>query len=75
MKQVLLGDLREGELFVLTDKVKHNADGEVLSKYVYIKDTEYYYRGEKRCAVCKFDDINSWRELKGNRIVWADFVF
>lgn len=75
MKPVLLKDVRKGEYFTLTNNVKCNEDGEVLSKYVYIKDTEYYYRGEKRCAVCKFDDINSWRELKGTRIVWVDFIF
>lgn len=75
MKPILLKDVRKGEYFTLTDKVKYNKEGEVLSKYVYIKDEEYYYRGEKRCAVCKFDDINDWREMKVNRKVWIDFIF
>lgn len=73
MKPVLLKDVRRGEYFTLTDKVKYNEDGEVLSKYVYIRSD--YDREIKKYEVYKNDDMNDYRFMKGTRIVWIDFVF
>ena len=73
MKPVLLKKVRKGEFFTLTDKVKCNEDGEVLSKYVYVRSD--YDREEKKYEVYKFDDINDHRFMKGTRIVWVDFIF
>lgn len=73
MKPVLLKDVRKGEYFTLTDKVKCNEDGEVLSKYVYVRSD--YDREEKKYEVYKFDDICDYRYMKGTRIVWVDFIF
>lgn len=73
MKPVLLKDVRRGEYFTLTDKVKYNEDGEVLSKYVYIRSD--YDREIKKYEVYKNDDMNDYRFMKGTRIVWIDFTF
>lgn len=73
MKPVLLKDVRRGEYFTLTDKVKYNEDGEVLSKYVYIRSD--YDREIKKYEVYKNDDMNDCRFMKGTRIVWIDFIF
>ena len=73
MKPVLLKNVRRDEYFTLTDKVKYNEDGEVLSKYVYIRSD--YDREEKKYEVYKFDDMNDYRFMKGTRIVWVDFIF
>lgn len=73
MKPVLLKDVRKGEYFTLTNNVKCNEDGEVLSKYVYERDD--YDRGCKKYGVFKFDDICDYRYMKGTRIVWVDFIF
>lgn len=73
MKPVLLKDVRKGEYFTLTDKVKYNEDGEVLSKYVYIRSD--YDREIKKYEVYKNDDMNDYRFMKGTRIVWIDFAF
>lgn len=73
MRPVLLSSVRKGEYFTLTDKVKCNEDGEVLSKYVYIRSD--YDRESKKYEVYKFDDLNDYRFMKGSRIVWIDFCF
>jgi hypothetical protein len=73
MKPVLLKDVRKGEYFTLTNNVKYNEDGEVLSKYVYVRSD--YDRESKKYEVYKFDDINDYRFVKGTRIVWVDFIF
>lgn len=73
MKPVLLKQVKKGEFFTLTDKVKFNEDGEVLSKYVYIRSD--YDREIKKYEVYKNDDVCNYRFMKGNRIVWIDFCF
>ena len=73
MKPVLLKDVRKGEYFTLTDKVKYNEDDEVLSRYVYVRSD--YDRETKKYEVYKFDDINDYRYMKGTRIEWVDFRF
>ena len=73
MKPVLLKDVRNGEYFAITDKVKCNEDGEVLSKYVYVRSD--YDREIKKYEVYKFDDVNDYRYMNGTRIVWVDFIF
>lgn len=73
MKPVLLKNVRKGEFFTLTDNVKHNEDGEVLSKYVYVRDA--YDRESKKYEVYTFDDVCNYRFLKGTRIVYVDFRF
>lgn len=73
MRPVLLKDVRKDEYFTLTDKVKYNEDGEVLSKYVYVRSD--YDRETKKYEVYKFDDINNYRFMKGTRIVWIGFQF
>jgi hypothetical protein len=73
MKPVLLKQVKMGEYFTLTNNVKYNEDGEVLSKYVYVRDA--YDRESKKYEVYKFDDVNDCRFMKGTRIVWIDFVF
>lgn len=73
MKPVLLKQVKRGEFFTLTDKVKFNEDGEVLSRYVYIRSD--YDREIKKYEVYKNDDMNDYRFMKGTRIVWIDFCF
>ena len=73
MKPVLLKQVKKGEYFALTNKVKYNEDGEVLSKYVYVRDA--YDRESKKYEVYKFDEICNYRFLKGTRIVYVDFRF
>lgn len=73
MKPVLLKNVRKGEFFTLTNNVKYNEDGEVLSKYVYVRDA--YDRESKKYEVYKFDDVNDYRFIKGTRIVYVDFNF
>jgi hypothetical protein len=55
MKPVLLKQVKKGEFFALTNNVKYNEDGEVLSKYVYVRDA--YDREGKKYEVYKFDDV------------------
>ena len=73
MKPTLLKNVKKGDYFTLTDKVKFNEDGEVLSKYVYVRSD--YDREEKKYEVYKFGDICDYRYMKGTRIVWIDFIF
>lgn len=73
MRPVLLKQVKKGEFFTLTDKVKYNEDGEVLSKYVYVRDA--YDRESKKYEVYKFDDVCNYRYMNGTRIVYIDFVF
>ena len=73
MKPVLLKQVKKGEFFTLTDKVKYDEDGEVLSRYVYVRDA--YDREDKKYEVYKFDDVCNYRYMKGTRIVWIDFCF
>ena len=73
MKPVLLKQVKKGEFFTLTDKVKYNEDGEVLSRYVYVRDD--YDREDKKYEVYKFDDVCNYHFMKGTRIVWIDFCF
>lgn len=73
MRPILLKDVRKGEYFTLTKKVQRNEDDEVLSKYVYVRDT--YDRESKKYEVYKFDDVCNYRYMKGTRIVWIGFRF
>jgi hypothetical protein len=73
MKPVLLKNVKKGEFFLLTDKPKLNEDGEVLSKYVYVRSD--YDRESKKYEVYKFDDVCNYRFMNGTRIVYIDFVF
>lgn len=73
MRPILLSSVRKDEYFTLTNKVKCNEDGEVLSKYVYVRSD--YDRESKKYEVYKFDDVNDHRYMKGSRIVWIDFMF
>ena len=59
MRPVLLKNVRKGEFFTLTDNVKQNEDGEVLSKYIYVRDA--YDRESKKYDVYKFDDVCNYR--------------
>tara|TARA_E500000331_G_scaffold332531_1_gene355802 strand:+ start:304 stop:519 length:216 start_codon:yes stop_codon:yes gene_type:complete len=43
------------------------------SKDVYFID--HYCRSEKKYCCCKFDNVNIFRFLKGNREVFIDFEF
>lgn len=73
MKPTLLKNVKKGDYFTLTDKVKYNEDGEVLEKYVYVRSD--YERDIKKYEVYKFSDVNDFRFLKGDRIVYVDFFF
>ena len=69
MKAVLLKNVKKGEFFTLTDKVKCNEFGEVLSRYVYVR--EDYCRECKKYEVTKYEDFCNYRFLKGDRIVYV----
>jgi hypothetical protein len=73
MKPILLKQVKKGEFFALTNDVKYNEDGEVLSKYVYVRDA--YDRDSKKYEVYKFDDVCNYRFMNGTRIVYVDFRF
>lgn len=73
MKQVKLKEVKKGEFFILNENPKLNEEGEVLSKYVYIKDE--YNRSTKKYEVHKFNDVCDYKEMKGDRKVWIDFLF
>lgn len=73
MKAVLLKNVKKGEVFTLTDKVKYNEEGEVLVKYVWVRFE--YNRTTKRYEAFKYENINIFKSLKGDRIVYTDFIF
>ena len=73
MKAVLLRNVKNGDYFTLTNKVKYNEDDEVLAKYVYIK--REYDRSVRKYIVDKFSNINDWKLMKGDRIVYINFRF
>lgn len=73
MKPTLLKNVKNGDYFTLTDKVRYNEDGEVLEKYVYVRSD--YEKSLKKYEVYKFSDVNDFRHLKGDRIVYVDFFF
>lgn len=76
MKAVLLKNVKKGDYFTLTDNVKFVDNvpySEVQSKYVYVKDE--YERTTKRYWIHKFDDTCNCRLMKGDRIVYVDFMF
>ena len=76
MKAVLLRKVKKGDYFTLTNKVKFVDDvpySEVQSKYVYVKGD--YNRADKDYTCHKFEDVCHERFLKGDRIVYVDFMF
>lgn len=73
MKPTLLKNIKKHDWFTLTDKVKYNEEGEVLSKYVYVRGD--YEKSSKKYEVFKFDDVCDYRFLKGDRNVFVDFCF
>lgn len=76
MKQTELKNVKKGDYFVLTPNVKFEGDtpfGEVKSKYVRVRGD--YCRKLKMFEVYKFDDVNDCRFMRGDRIVYVDFMF
>lgn len=77
MKAVLLKNVKKGEVFTLTNKVKFVDDipySEVQSKYIYVKGD--YNRSIKKYEIYKIDDIFcDYKFVKGDRIVYVDFMF
>ena len=67
MIEVKIKDLKKGDFFTL------KPISEPDEKQVYIRDV--YARDTKKYLVYKFSDINSFRELKGDKIVYTDFIF
>lgn len=63
----LVSQLKKGEYFTLYEY------GEPLSRSVYVRGD--YDRSSKRYICHKFDDFNSTHLLKGDRVVYTDFVF
>lgn len=75
MKQVTLKEVKKGDFFILTENPKTDEEGNVLEKYVYIKD-EYERSGKKGYWwTHKFTDVNSNRLMKGDKKVWIEFIF
>lgn len=73
MKQTTLRKVKKGEYFTLTNEVKYDEDGDVLRKYVYVRD--WYSRKSKKYIVYKFSNVCDWREMRGDSIVYIDFRF
>lgn len=57
-----ISELKKGEFFKLSE-----------NGCVYVRDS--YDRSSKKYECYKFDDVNSFRYLKGNKDVITDFVF
>lgn len=62
-----LKDVKPGEFFTL------KPIPEPKESQVYVRDD--YDRSERKYLCYKFNDVNSWRYLKGDRIVYTDFTF
>lgn len=67
MKKVLLKDIKKGEFFTLKP-IEYPTE-----QQVYIRDS--YDRTEKKYECYKFNDVNAWRYLRGNKEVYTDFIF
>ena len=67
MKPVRLKDLKQGDFFTLKP-VEYPTEARV-----YIRDV--WDRSAKKYAVGKFSDANDWRLMKGDKIVYTDFIF
>jgi hypothetical protein len=73
MKPVLLKNVGKGEKLTLTNNVKHNEDGEVPSKYVYVRDD--YARETKKYEYYNYFNVGEWNMRKGTCIVYIGFEF
>ena len=62
-----LKDVKPGEFFTL------KPTPEPKESQVYIRDD--YDRSERKYLCRKFSDVNAWRYLKGDRIVYTEFYF
>ena len=60
---MILKELKKGEFF----KLKEN------SKKVYVKDE--YDRSTKKFCCYNYEDINDFREFKGNKEIFIDFIY
>lgn len=65
MKQ--LKNLQPGEFFTL------KPIPEPKESQVFIRDG--YDRSERKYLCIKFNDVNAWRYLKGDTLVYTDFIF
>lgn len=62
-----LKNIKYGEYFTLKPIPEPKAS------QVYIKDK--YDRAEKKYLCYKFSDVNAWRYLNGDTVVYTDFIF
>lgn len=67
MIEVKIKDLKKGDFFTL------KPISEPAENQVYIRDV--YARDIKKYLAYKFSDVNSFREFKGDKIVYTDFIF
>lgn len=67
MKAVLLRNLKKGDYFTLRPVE------EPKESQVYVRGD--YNRDVKKYDVSKFFDICDWRLMRGDRIVYVDFIF
>lgn len=67
MKSVLLRNVKNGDYFTLRPVE------EPKESQVYVRGD--YNRDVKKFDVSKFSDVNDWRLMRGDRIVYVDFIF
>lgn len=67
MKAILLRNLKKGDYFTLRP-VEEPKESQVYVRGAYNHDVKKY-------DVSKFFDINDWRLMRGDRIVYVDFTF
>lgn len=67
MQKIKLKELKKGDYFTLKP-IEYPED-----RQVYIRGD--YERSNKKYSVCKFDDVNNERFIKGDKEVFTDFIF
>lgn len=64
---MIIKDIKKGDYFTLKEI------SEPKESQVYIKGE--YDKSSKTYSCCKFNDMNEERFYKGNKIIFAEFIF
>lgn len=67
MKAILLKNVKNGDCFTLRP-LREPKDTQVYVRSDYDRETKKY-------EIYKFFDLGDWRMMRGDRIVYVDFIF
>ena len=67
MKETTISQLKKGDFFTLIP-IEEPKDSQV-----YVRDD--YVRSTKKYEAYKFEDVNRFRQFKGDTKVYIDFIF